>query len=165
MFINASGEKRKMVMDLQLKRRREGKEATDEELRKIHSELEKAEGYAEIKKYIKFIVLRQEFLCPTFLPTIKESVLRDDFNFANYLGKCFYKTIGEVLGIRLTTLLTFVTFLFVYGLLRTFVPADYEIIVMSLFSILFFVVQFSLKVKTSNIFTELNHPLRSPYEF
>jgi hypothetical protein len=38
-------------------------------------------------------VLRQEFLCPTFVPVMKEAVLRDDFRFSDYLAKCFYKTI------------------------------------------------------------------------
>lgn len=53
--------------------------------------------YANLKKLVKYIILRQEFLSPTFLPVMRESVLRDDFRFSEYLAVSFFKTIQEVL--------------------------------------------------------------------
>ena len=121
--------------------------------------------YEKLKKVVKFIVLRQEFLCPTFMPMMKELVLRDDFPFARYLGKCLYKTILEVLGFRMTTIYAFIAFLISYALIRATVPETYEVLTMTLLSIFFFSFQIAFKYKTQWIFSMLSHPLKSPYEF
>ena len=121
--------------------------------------------YADLKKMIKFIVLRQEFLCPTFMPIMRESVLRDDFRFADYLGKCFYKTLAQTLEMRLSTLISFLTFLMIYAGIRLVFPERWEVLAMTLLSFVFFGIQVALKYKTEVIFSQLSAPLRTPYEF
>ena len=39
-------------------------------------------------KYIEYAMMRQEFICPTFLPPMAESFLRNDFDFGEYLSRC-----------------------------------------------------------------------------
>jgi hypothetical protein len=38
-------------------------------------------------KYIEFAIMRQEFICPTYLPPVAESFLRKDFDFGEYLTR------------------------------------------------------------------------------
>ena len=56
--------------------------------------------YDKLKKVMKFISLRQEFISPTFVPLIRESVLREDFRFADYLGKAYYKSLRDIMSLR-----------------------------------------------------------------
>jgi len=151
MYITASGEK-ELLGDIK-------------EQQKTIQQLEKDKEYEGMKKQIQFIVLRQEFLSPTFLPTLREAVFRDDFRFAIYLGKCLYKTAREALSIRFVTLLSFILFLIAYGVIVCVLPESFEIIAMTSISILFFFLQFALKVKSANVYASLSNPLRSPYEF
>lgn len=121
--------------------------------------------YADLKKRVKYIVLRQEFLSPTFLPVMRESVLRDDFRFSGYLAACLFKTIQEVLQLRLTTVFSFLGFLGVYSIIRIVIPENFEVLAMFLVSLLSFFLHLGLKMKTEKIFSQLSHPLNSPYEF
>lgn len=139
-------------------------ELDDEEIPEGLTAKEKEE-YSSIKKIVKFIVLRQEFLSPTFLPAMKECFLRDDFRFCDYLGKCYYKTINEVLDLRFSTILTFLIFLLSYYLLRATIPESYEIYAVLSLSIVFFGLQILLKYKAERVFANLSYPLTSPYEF
>lgn len=143
---------------------RREKELEEEEIPEGLTAKEKDE-YASIKKIVKFIVLRQEFLGPTFLPAMKECFLRDDFRFCDYLSKCYYKTINEVLDLRFSTILSFLVFLLSYYLLRALIPEAYEIYAVLLISALFFSLQILLKYKAERIFANLSYPLTSPYEF
>ena len=49
---------------------------------------EQQKDFKNTKEIIAYFILRQEFLAPTFTPIMKESCLRSDFNFADYLTKC-----------------------------------------------------------------------------
>ena len=42
---------------------------------------------------IQYSVIRLGFINPVYLPLMKESFLRKDFNFAKYLGYCQGKTL------------------------------------------------------------------------
>lgn len=125
---------------------------------------EKSE-YSKLKRIVKYIVLRQEFLCPTFTPIFKEKILRDDFDFSSYLSKCIYKTINSTLDISFSTLFSFILFLFSYAIFRILVNEVYEIALMVLFSLTFFGFLVVIKYKAERIFCKLSHPLTSPYEF
>jgi hypothetical protein len=37
---------------------------------------------------IEFAIIRQEFICPTYLPPVAETFLRKDFDFGEYLSRC-----------------------------------------------------------------------------
>lgn len=121
--------------------------------------------YEDLKKSIKYIVLRQEFLSPTFLPLMREAVLRDDFRFSDYLAKCIYKTIQEVLQLRTSTIMSFLVFLLAYSIIRFIVSEKYEMLAMFFISVSFFFLHLAFKIQTQRIFSQLSHPLKSPYEF
>jgi hypothetical protein len=140
--------------------------------------------YEKKREIIHYFILRQEFLSPTFMPIMKESCLRDDFNFASYLNKCLYQTITSTLEISLSSLLAFLLFLGFYILLRKFVPESYreasassgddylqtndsnlEVYIMGGLSLLFFILQSCIKLKCFHIYTQLCHPLKTPYEY
>jgi hypothetical protein len=128
---------------------------------------------------IKYLVLRQEFLWPTFTPIIKESCLRDDFNFASYLSKALYKTVNQALEISTSSLLAFLLFVGFYIGLRLLVPSpdaaqasasgnadsSLEIYIMGGMSLIFFMQDTAIKLKTHSIFTKLIRSVKTPYEF
>lgn len=127
------------------------------------------------REIIKYIILRQEFLSPTFTPIVKESAFRDDFNFAGYLSKCLYKTIGDAISMSFSTLLAFFFFIGFYVLIRCVVPGDnstdidktsyVEIYIMGGLALLIFILQSAIRIKTHRIYGMLSHPLKTPYEF
>ena len=84
---------------------------------------------------------------------MRESVLRDDFRFCEYLAISLFKTIEEVLQLRFSTVFSFLGFLGVYSIIRVLVPENYETIAMFFVSVVLFFLQLSLKVKTERIFS------------
>lgn len=121
--------------------------------------------YEKFKKVLKFISLRQEFISPTFVPLFRESVLRDDFRFGEYLGKAYYKTLRKVVSLRKFSLMAFLVMFVLYIVLRIICPEDFEVYAMMIFSIVFFFLMVTLKIGSQNIFYRLSRPLKSPYEF
>ena len=121
--------------------------------------------YEKLKKVMKFISLRQEFLSPTFVPLLKESVLRDDFKFADYLGKVYYKTLRNVASLRPFSLVSFFVLFILYLFVRLISSDDAEVYVMCILSIVFYLMMLVLKIGSQNIFYRLSRPLKSPYEF
>ena len=67
------------------------------------AEKNKAEKYRDI---IEYVLIRQEFIAPTFLPVISEAFLRDDFNFALYLSHALGGVLGFVFNLSTTSLVT-----------------------------------------------------------
>jgi hypothetical protein len=49
--------------------------------------------FASAQSAMQYAVMRQEFICPTYLPYTTEMFLRNDFNLAEYLSKCFAEVI------------------------------------------------------------------------
>ena len=121
--------------------------------------------YEKLKKVMKFISLRQEFLSPTFVPLLRESVLRDDFKFSDYLGKAYYKTLRSVASLRRFSLMSFLLMFFVYLIVVIVFPEKWEVFIMGILSVVFFVMMFIIKVGSQNIFYRLSRPMSSPYEF
>lgn len=56
------------------------------------------------KKELEYFLIRQEFISPTFLPVVGEDFLRDDFDFAYYLGGCMTKASSESFRYAVSTL-------------------------------------------------------------
>ena len=48
--------------------------------------------FTQKKLELEYFLMRQEFISPTFLPVVGEDFLRDDFDFAYYLGGCMTKS-------------------------------------------------------------------------
>lgn len=55
---------------------------------------------------LEYILMRQEFIAPTFLPIISEAFLRDDFNFAEYLTYSLDRVFGYVFNLTSPALIT-----------------------------------------------------------
>jgi hypothetical protein len=121
--------------------------------------------YDKLKRVMKFISLRQEFLTPTFVPLLKESVLRDDFTFSDYLGKAFYKTLRDIVSLRRFSLISFLIMFMLYTCLRLVFHEAAEVFVMAFLGLLFYLIMYVLQKASQNIFYRLSRPLHSPYEF
>lgn len=126
---------------------------------------EKKPKFEKLKKILKFISMRQEFISPTFIPLITEGVLRDDFRFADYLGKSYYKTLSQVASVRQFTMASFFTMIVLYLIVRLLFNENAELYVMAGLSLLFCLAIFVLKKVSINIFYRLSRPMSSPYEF
>ena len=61
------------------------------------------------KYQLSYLMMRQLFISPTYLPTVGEAFLREDFDFAEYLTLCLEKSLGAMLTINLWTLIWFAT--------------------------------------------------------
>lgn len=120
--------------------------------------------YSLYRRVIKFMALRQEFMSPTFVPLLRDNVLRDDFRFADYLGKAYYKTMEEVISIRPFSLLSFLFMFFVYMFIRLVFSEQFEIYAMLVIAILIFGVMLAFLLSSTNIFYRLSQPLKTPYE-
>ena len=59
------------------------------------------------KYQLSYLIMRQLFISPTYLPSVGESFLREDFDFAEYLTLCLEKSLGAMLTINLWTLTWF----------------------------------------------------------
>ena len=53
--------------------------------------------FAGAQSAMQYAVMRQEFICPTYLPYTTEMFLRSDFNLADYLSKCLGDIIDHAL--------------------------------------------------------------------
>jgi hypothetical protein len=67
-------------------------------------QIELSEGHEpvrmkEIYKDCQYAIMRQLFICPTFLPTVTETYLRTDFNLSDYLSRCAADIIENVFNI------------------------------------------------------------------
>ena len=49
----------------------------------------------DLIKELQYFVMRAQFINPSHLPTLTESILAQDFNFANYLTKRNTKVLSE----------------------------------------------------------------------
>ena len=125
----------------------------------------KKRKFFRLKNILKFIILRQEFICQTFTPKLKETVLRDDFRFSDYLGKRLYKIIKKTVSLRISTVIVFIFFFIAYVLIRMKAKDQYEHYIMVGIAIFCFIIQISMKIHSQTIFQNLSHPINSPYEF
>lgn len=62
-------------------------------------------------------------------------------------------------------MLSFLGFLAIYSIIRIIVPEAHETSAMFVLGTGLFFVQLGIKMKTERIFSQLSHPLNSPYEF
>ena len=92
----------------------------------LHLQMEKGElnkgqknEYFEKREALEYFLTRQEFIAPTFLPTIAESFLRDDFYFAGYLGRAIAKCSEKAFKLSVSSLLviTLISFIW-YGIIQ-----------------------------------------------
>ena len=72
------------------------------------------------KLELEYFLIRQEFISPTFLPVVGEDFVRDDFDFARYLGGCMAKASSESFRYALSTLLSVVFATGIYLILHSF---------------------------------------------
>lgn len=56
------------------------------------------------KLELEYFLMRQEFISPTFLPIVGEDFLRDDFDFAYYLGGCMAKSSADSFRYAISTI-------------------------------------------------------------
>ena len=59
------------------------------------------------KYQLSYLIMRELFISPTYLPTVGETFLRHDFDFAEYLTLCLEKSLGAMLTINIWTLTWF----------------------------------------------------------
>lgn len=58
-----------------------------------------------MKENLKYIMMRQDFIAPVYVPMITESSLRKDFDFAQYLGRCYALTLRNFFTLKTATYL------------------------------------------------------------
>ena len=93
----------------------------------------RAEG-SLLKTYrnqLEYILMRQEFIAPSFLPAISEAFLRDDFNFAEYLSNCLECVLRFIFNLSLCSLTTAMVNVVIWALIRDYVSITLDVIIIS----------------------------------
>ena len=67
---------------------------------------EQRKNFQACQTQLKYFLLRQNFILPSYLPIIRESILREDFNFAGYLTLCLEKGLEFVFKISTATIVS-----------------------------------------------------------
>ena len=78
----------------------------------------------QMRKELEYFLIRQEFISPTFLPVVGEDFLRDDFDFAQYLGGCMAKTSAEAFRYEISSVFTIALCVGLYLLLSHQIPGN-----------------------------------------
>ena len=73
------------------------------------------------KYQLSYLIMRQLFISPTYLPAVGEAFLRDDFDFAQYLTLCLEKSLDAILTINFWT---FTWFFACFGIWYAITLAD-----------------------------------------
>jgi len=76
----------------------------------------------EKRKQIQYILMRQSFIAPSFLPPVAEGFLRDDFNFSEYLGRVLSKVFTKAFVFSISSFI-FVLGFFYFWILFSLVPS------------------------------------------
>ena len=76
----------------------------------------------EKKKQIQYILMRQSFIAPSFLPPVAEGFLRDDFNFAEYLGRVLSKVFTKAFVFSISSFIFVLGFIY-FWILFSLVPS------------------------------------------
>ena len=83
---------------------------------------------AELLPFVEYLVMRQEFITPSYLPMLRESFHRSDFNFADYLVRSLADTLAHFFSLRVLTLgLCFVLFLIAHFITKLFSSAGHAL--------------------------------------
>ena len=71
---------------------------------------------AEKSKQIEYILMRQSFIAPSFLPSVSEAFLRDDFNFSEYLGRVLSKIFTKAFVFSISSFIFILGFIYIWTL-------------------------------------------------
>ena len=105
--------------------------------------------------------MRQEFISPVFIPTITESYLRKDFDFSEYLGFCYGKTLRKFFRISIPNY--FIVFLFIVGFKELLAyNKTYFIFAMFGMPVLFWITFASIAYGISRVYRKLVPSLENP---
>ena len=121
-------------------------------------------NYNNIIWKIRYLILRQEFISPSFIPFVKNSILRGDFNFKEYILTAYFDTVFDVMRISLTTWLVFGFNIPLYFFIQFFL-SGIEIWLCLIFAFIFFFFQNFLVFMMNKIFLKSSHQIKSPYDF
>ena len=81
------------------------------------------------RSQLEYILTRQEFIAPSFLPTISESFLRDDFNFAEYLSYGFEHVLGYMFNLSSVSLITIGISMSLWASIESYVSLAWHVII------------------------------------
>jgi len=104
--------------------------------------------------------MRQSFISPTFLPVVSECVLRDDFNFHNYLSKATHKTINYIFEINNYSVYVLILTGIIWLYFNTFSYGYYAICTLPLFAAL---ISLWIRSDLEKIYEMLVYDMKGPY--
>lgn len=127
-----------------------------------------------LRMQLEYLMMRIIFINPVTLPTMTESYLRKDFNFAIYLGFCFGKALTRFLRLSMFTLLLLLFMVISFNIAFDSI-GDSEIELYIRFSGLFFCLIGLISIRaclasaesklTPSIFGEDDKKLLDPHNF
>src|SRR5262245_24144200 len=79
------------------------------------------------QKQLDYIIMRQEFIAPTFLPAVAEAFLRDDFNFAEYLAHGLERTLFYVFNLSTASLMTAIIAFSIWATIIDYVSIAWDV--------------------------------------
>lgn len=139
---------------------KESKPESDKERLKKNKQI-----YKNNLMILKYLFLRNEFINNNYTPSIKGDLLRDDFDFSLYLGKCLIKTFYNIMHINHISFITFIVFFVIYFGLQLVFNRNLEYFIFFFISMGSFFVQNVVLKHCNIIYSMLHKKIETPYEF
>ena len=119
--------------------------------------------YRNVHREIQYAVMRQEFIAPTHIPTTRESYLRSDFDFAEYLSRCLANVVSQTFRLSWAT---FVFIIFCTGGWRALVYLEGipMLTVAAVTPVMISILLFIVLQKLFNVFYNLVPYIEDPHE-
>lgn len=135
-----------------------------QDLRSLNHLLQDAQidlGSGQVPKNLKslyssfqYVIMRQLFICPTFLPPVTETYLRVDFNFPEYLSRGLADVLNQVFQINLLGY-CFIIILMLTWRFILLADAEKQFIALWVYPLLVLVICLSLMLKLKSIYNDL----------
>jgi hypothetical protein len=103
---------------------------------------------------LQYVIMRQLFICPTFLPPVTETYLRVDFNFPEYLSRGLANILDQVFQINILGYI-FIIFLVLAWRVLLFCDEKKQFIALWAYPILILVICVSILLKLKGIYIDL----------
>lgn len=124
-----------------------------------------SQEYENQKRKLVYLLMRQEFISPSFFPVFQESFLRDDFDFAHYLSLCLNDTLASVLSLGDQTGVSLSVVFLVFSWASQYLYFTLYFCLLYCLPLVFLGCLVYLSQQHQNILFDLTHHIQSPYDF
>lgn len=134
-------------------------------LKRKYDQLYMHKKHHALLPYLEYLVMRQEFITPSYLLALRESFKRPDFNFAKYLVLSLAQTLQRFFYLRLVSVLVCIAFTVGWHFMYKYSPGLVAMIVAVVTPLLFVLLTCCSTAHLHRIYKALVPPVDHPSYF